>query len=501
MAEELVKRSLNSKDALIAQLNDLSIQLMAEKTADGLLDRMLEECMKITCSDGGSIYLKSSDDEGQWITFRHTRNFSRSFPFNEFVLPINGQSIAGYCVMTGQVLNIPDVTQTEALYGIQHNDTFDRARGYCTVNMLVVPMKNLKGDVLGVLQLVNKKKRYDILLEDSPKVRKQMVPYTRSEEKLITSLASQLAAQLERMLAMEHAEALFESFAEQIADTLDNRCPERRGHARQVARCALALAEEVNQAENGTAYLFEEDLKALRFAALLHDVGKAGMEDLDAERKWKLAPDQMEALEYRIRYCVLTGGCETDTAERWLSAVRRVNCSERPSAEDLETVGELTGARFTDVAGKAAMLLKPWEAQLLSLKEGYLTESERQRYERHAEITEDVLSGIAWPQELKGVPELASAHHERADGKGFPRQRTGSELSVAARILAIAHAYVCLYTQRQGLGLSERSEYAVDELVHMVEEGALDEPLARLFIETETFRCLEDRFAERLTDG
>jgi hypothetical protein len=180
-ALENAYKKIKKQEKLLARLNKIGIHLSAEQNTDKLLEMIVEESMKITDSDGGSIYIKEEMEKEEYLRFKITKNYSKIFPFKEFLLPIDKKSIPGFCALTGKSYNFRRVSDIPSTIGIKYNDSFDKKNNYKTINMLVIPMKNLKGETTGVLQLINKKKDYHIPLITKEDYKNHTIPFSEEE--------------------------------------------------------------------------------------------------------------------------------------------------------------------------------------------------------------------------------------------------------------------------------------------------------------------------------
>lgn len=509
MAHRKFEESSNKSKALIHQLNSIGIRLSAEKNIDNLTLLILEECMHITNSDGGSIYIKETDGEKSWITFTHTLNVSRAFPFKSFTLPISNTSFSGYCAATGKTLNFSSLHDTESLVGIRHNDTFDKMNNYQTKNMLVIPMKDMEGNVIGVLQLINKKKSSDIRLLSDEDYEDAMEPYTADEEEIITSLASQTAILFERTRLYEEINELFRTFSESMVTALDKRDPVTAGHSKRVADYAVALANAMNgkRSQNGEAALFsEEDLKMLYYSGLLHDIGKVGVSETVLAKGTRLGADRLNAIKFRFQYVktqlVLKSLSEQltdseveilDNIDTWKELVIKFNNRGFMAPEELESVRTISTHTYTDEDGATYPLLDPFEFDALSVMRGNLTASERKEIESHSQMTLEVLNEIKWSQELKEVPFIAGSHHEKLNGKGYPMGRTSDEIPYMSKILAIVDIFDALTASDRPYKPAMPVDKTMKILMEEVDNGALDPELTKIFIDDKPYAAVFEK--------
>ncbi len=259
--------------------------------------------MRITQSDAGSIYVKEGEAPQEILRFKYTQCISKDFPFSEFVLPVNKKSIAGACAYLGEILNFKDMSETIDKLGLEHNKTFDTSIGYSTRNMLVIPMRNYSGDIIGIMQLINKKRSNDKRLIETEDFDRYIVPFTTNEELVIESLSSQAAILIERSILYEEIESQFRSFMEVLVTSLDQRDPVTAGHSKRVADYAVQLAKDLSHAQKGPyapVTFTEDEIKGIYYAGLLHDVGKIGVAEYVLTKENKLNDAEFQALEYKF---------------------------------------------------------------------------------------------------------------------------------------------------------------------------------------------------------
>lgn len=490
---------------LIHALNAIGIRLSAEKDIDKLTRLILDECMRITQSDGGSIYTRESDDEGTWITIRHALNRSRDFPFERFSLPINNTSFAGYCAATGMPLNFSSLENTEALVGIRHNNVFDRMNNYSTRNMLVIPMKNLEGDTIGVLQLINKKINDEIRLTSPEDYADAIVPYTDFEEEIVTSLASQAAILLERTHLYEEIQALFRTFSESMVTALDKRDPVTAGHSKRVADYAVALAGALNNQSsvNRDLPVFSDgDIQKLYYAGLLHDIGKVGVEEALLTKSTRLSEERMDIIRYRFRVLKLTLTSaevlteqDRELSERldsWMAAIVHLNKLGAITSEEASVIREICSYDFQDLDGLRKPLLSAYEAEALTVLRGNLTSEERRAIEQHPKMTLEVLKEIRWSRDLTDVPLIAASHHERLNGSGYPSGAQCDAIPIMSRILAIVDIFDAMTSKDRPYKPAVPIEDTLDVLMEEVRHGNLDPMLTDCFISTKAYQEVFD---------
>jgi HD-GYP domain-containing protein (c-di-GMP phosphodiesterase class II) len=517
-------------ETIIKRLNSIGIHLSTQTNSDELFSFILEECMKLTKSDGGSIYIKKIVDEKAFIEFSYTKNCSKTFPFSKFMMPLDKTSLAGYSGYTGEICNFESMEMTERI-GLTHNKKFDEENDYHTCNMLVVPMKNFSGQVIGVIQLINKKDDYDYILESPDDCAKHINPYTKEEEELISSLTSQCAILLERNTLLDDIRKLFKTFIESLVTSLDQRDPVTAGHSSRVAGYSVCLAKKVAQAGGVFAdtTINEDDLKAIYYAGLLHDIGKIGVKESVLLKRNRLTDDTIEAIRHKcqvLKYNLLYEGQEFSEEEiadildtfsfishkeallmsdnekkmrkfikenaglitsKLYETIEAINTSGFLPEENEHFLKLAAYISYIDDTGQKVKLLSKMDLDNLYVKRGNLNDEERKMMNNHPLFTFDVLKEIAWTDQLKQVPTIAAYHHEKLCGKGYPWGLKENEIPLFSRILAIADIFDALTAKDRPYKPALSVEKTIDILREEVKYKNLDGDLVNLFIEEKAY--------------
>jgi HD-GYP domain-containing protein (c-di-GMP phosphodiesterase class II) len=500
-------------------LNQIAVALSAERNIDSLLELILTKSREITVADAGSIYLLEQTGDGeQELIFQAVECFSRDIPFQRFTLPVDTHSIAGYVAVSGKALSLRDVYRIRGREFHFRRD-FDQRTGYRTTSVLAVPLKNQKDEVLGVLQLINAKRRASAKLLSDDDIARQVIPFSKRSEGLAASLASQAAVALENAQLYRGIENLFEGFVKASITAIESRDPSTYGHSERVAKLTLALAESVNRCDNGTyggVHFSVQDMQELRYASLLHDFGKVGVREHVLVKAKRLYPHQMEVVQQRFRSARMAVELASERAKlnflfrngrNGVGAFFEVIDSERdaelgeldaalkvvaetnePSATSNGNIEKLT--RIPHLAlcdGKTEPLLTSEEVRLLSIPRGTLAPEERAEIESHVEHGFRFLSQIPWTKELRKIPAIAVAHHERLDGSGYPAHVTGEKIPFQARMIAISDVYDALTALDRPYRRAVPVNTALDIIAQEVDSTMLDADLFRLFIESKVY--------------
>lgn len=401
--------------------------------------------------------------------------------------------VAAYAVLNDCTVNIDDAYAAEG-FDFSGTRQFDQTTGYRSCSFLTVPMKNHDGDIIGVLQLINAQ---DEQTGD-------IVSFSASSQQLVESLASQAAIALTNRQLIEGLRGLFEAFIRLIAGAIDAKSPYTGGHCRRVPELAMMLAAAVNRSSSGPLKNFQmsgNQLDELRIAAWLHDCGKIATPEALMDKPTKLSAivDRIGVIEQRFSLLKKQAECRflqqqvqaiREKQEQMLEAVaqeyagwvqqldddliflRKVNegCESMPT-EDQDRVRQIAQYPLEDAQGNRVNFLAEDEVYNLTIASGTLTPEERQVVNQHIVVTIDMLESLPYPPGLQRVPEYAGGHHERLDGRGYPRGLTKEQLSIPARLMCIADIFEALTSGDRPY----KKAKTLSESLHILGEMKLDQ--------------------------
>lgn len=509
----------------LEELNRIGAALSAERNTGRLLELILTKARSITGSDAGSLYVieavpadESPDlrqppvDEAESprrLRFTIAQNDSVSLPFREAVLEITERSIAGYVALTGETVMLDDAYELPGDVPYVFNRSFDESAGYRTRSMLAVPMRTPKGQVLGVLQLINAMRNG------------RATPYSPAQNALVMSLASQAAVALENSQLYTEIQELFEGFVRASVVAIEARDPATSGHSFRVANLAVALAEAVDRVDSGSlarVKFSRDELRTIRYASLLHDFGKVGVREEILVKARKLHPAQLEQIRDRFRLAkrtlewsavqarldfVLQFGAEAfrqnrhafdaqdrmeaDHLDEQLAEIERANEPTVLPDGSFERLKVIAGATYIDLDGSSQPLLQENEVRWLSLRRGSLSEYERQQIEAHVLHTFRFLRQIPWTREIRRIPGIALGHHEKLNGSGYPYKLSAPEIPVQTRMMTISDIFDALSASDRPYKKAVPVEKALNILEGEVKDGALDADLFNVFVQARVF--------------
>jgi HD-GYP domain-containing protein (c-di-GMP phosphodiesterase class II) len=485
------------------RLQRVGVALSAEQNLDRLLRMILDTAKDLTTADAGTVFVRVDETQMNqnatgkdeiWsstpsLALKVSVNDSIHFPFQEMRLPWDQSSIAGRVAATGELLNIPNAYDLPKDSPFRHSDRFDKQIGYKTRSMLVVPMKNIDGEVIGVLMLINKKRAVADRIATPAEADAKAVAFTEVDEELIGALGSQAAVSIEKATLYEQIKGMFRGFVESLIGVLERRNYTTGGHCRRMADYAVETARAIHSTGFRGATFTEAQLEELEYAGLLHDIGKLAVPDAVLDKRNKLTDEQMKILEYRFAFARQSLPPETASKlDGWLREIRRINVPRGVSDADLTLLEEVRRVRFVDADGTEQPLLTDFEHENLAIRRGNLTPKERAQIERHIVETWEILRTIPWPKYLRRIPNMAATHHEKLDGSGYPWKFKADEIPLGGKILAIADIFEALTAQdrpyKPPIPFDKTCAIIRDEIAH----GKLDGELFEIFLRHKVYR-------------
>ena len=511
------------------QLNDIGASLSAERHLPVLFEKIVTAARQITHADGGTLYRLAEDRCCLQFEIVRTESLGialggsgQPLPPEKFPdLPLyladgsaNHAMVAVHAAVTGQTINIADAYHAEG-FDFSGTRQFDARNGYRSQSFLTVPMKDHAGEVIGVLQLIN---------AVNPATG-QVGTFSPGDQRLAESLASQAAVALSNRLLIAQLEGLFESFIKLINLAIDDKSPYTAGHCQRVPELTMMLAEAADAARDGPLADFrltERDRYELRIAALLHDCGKVTtpVHVVDKATKLQTIYDRIDLIDTRFevlrrdaevrRWQRVAAGeeaavadadyfrfCQKIAVDR--SILRQANLgSEKMSEQLLAEVRRIaTEYRWRNPDGDEVSFLTDDELANLSIRSGTLTGDEREIINHHIVATIRMLEQLPWPKHLSNVPEYAGGHHERMDGKGYPKGLTRDQMSWQARIMGIADIFEALTAEDRPYKGGMKLSQALAILDKFSRNGHIDPDLHRIFVDSAVYR----RYAEAFLKG
>lgn len=499
------------REDILREIIEVAIALTKEKNFDKLLLLILEKCMDLTSADGGSLYLVFKDG----LHFKVAKNKSIEISFKETILPISRESIAGFVALSGEPINIKDAYLIDPSSPYKFNKNIDEKIGYRTKSILAIPMKNHKEEIIGVLQLINKKKNKNLLLKTKEEVEKNVIPFSLKDENLMLALSSLAAVSIENNQLYKEIENLFEGFVKASVKAIEQRDPTTSGHSLRVSILTTSLAESINKINEGPfkkIYFDETSMKELKYAALLHDFGKVGVREEVLVKAKKLYPVEIERIWWKIEYqkknlqlkYLMKKFQEKDESKHQeidkeleeklkeldeiYNTILRANEPTVLPEGDFQFLQNLKNYLYESPYNKLEPILEEKEVEILSIRKGSLSEEERLQIESHVNHSYNFLIQIPWTKDLKQIPEIAYAHHEKLNGRGYPRNLKNNQIPLQAKMMAIADIFDALSAADRPYKKAVPINKAIDILKMESEDGMLDKDLVEIFIKEEIWK-------------
>lgn len=513
--------NLDTHLRVMAAINHVGMSLSAEKDTNRLMEIILLGAKSITNADGGALYTVAEDKHlrlsAMYIDSLNLEMDSvcrSSIPLYDEEGRPNTNIVAAYSVLNDATINIPDIYAEEG-FDFSGNRDFDREADYRSRSFLSVPMKNHENEVIGVLQLTNAK----------DKLSQEFVPFSEESRRMAETLAAQAAVALTKNKLVENFKRLFDALMELIATAIDEKSSYTGSHCRRVPDLTMMLAEAVSNRRDGffkDFNLSEEEMYELRVAAMLHDCGKVTTPTHIVDKTTKLETifDRIHLVDTRFevlkrdaqieflrnKLAALNGGQDLSELEEEIKTrlsrleedrdfVRSCNNGREYMAEkDQDKLREVARKyRWVNAKGEEEPILSEDEVYNLAVPKGTITAEEREVINQHVKTTIKMLESLPYPKSLRNVPRFAEAHHERMDGKGYPRGLTREQIPVQGRIIALSDIFEALTAKdrpyKKGLTLME----ALRIMGAAAQEGQIDPDLFNVFINEKVYL----RYAEK----
>ena len=534
-APAAVKTYIKDLEQQILNLANIGLALSKEKDMNRLLEMILLEAKRIANSDGGTLYMMTDDGRLRFeimmtdsLDFHMGGTSGKDIPFYPVKLYTdegepNKSMIAAYVGLTGETVNITDAYKAKG-FDFSGTKMFDEKTNYRSKSFLTVPLKNHEDEIIGVLQLLNAQHHKS----------KKIISFTSEIQKMVEALASQAAVAITNKNLIKDLENLFESFIKLIASAIDAKSPYTGGHCARVPEITMMLAEAVQQTKDGPfadVAFSEKEMYELKIAAWLHDCGKVATPEFVVDKSTKLETIYDRVHELEARFGILRRDEEIkrlkkelkferddslpleEKAERVKDLQRGYRKTLRHLKSDLEFVKESNvGGEFMSgdkkdrvhqIAnyrwkpnGKVENFLSENEVYNLTIPRGTLTPEERKVINDHIVVTINMLEELPYPKHLQNVPEFAGGHHEKLDGTGYPMGLMKDEMTVQARIMAIADIFEALTAKDRPYKKGKTLSQAMRILGFMKNDAHIDVDLFDIFVKEKIYLQYAEGFLD-----
>ncbi len=507
----------------------ISRELNGERDIPKLLNQILSKARDIVSADAGSIYTVDSPTDNVrdgTLRFRFTQNHSIKQNLSEFVMPVNEGSVVGNACIHEATINIPDLYRLSAdpkdnPYGTRHDRTWDQRSGYESHSMMTVPMFDISHNVIGVIQLINRKKDKKAQLKAPEDFEAQVIPFDEIDQEMAELVAQQAGIALENANMQANIQELFDGFVNASVKAIEQRDPTTSGHSHRVAYITRELAKVVNRAESGPykdSFFNDNQLQEIEYASLLHDFGKVGVRENVLIKAKKLHPWEMDRL--LTRFDSIRSVIEIDylrrvieylqspdhfpmganpytfeyeknqkvgELEEFLKFIAKANEPTVLEQGGFEKLKDIANLHFKNMRGDKHAYLTSEELKALSVSRGSLTREEFAEIQSHVTNTYEFLRQIPWGKKLANVPQIAAKHHEKLDGSGYPTSAEADEIPAQTRMMTIADIFDALTAADRPYKKAVPVDRALDILDMEVKGGKIDRELFKLFCESKIF--------------
>ena len=534
-APKAISAYISDLEEQIQNLAHIGLALSKERDMDKLLEMILLEAKRIANSDGGTLYMMTDDQRLKFeIIMTDSLNFhmggtsGEDIPFYPVKLYTdegeeNKSMIAAYVALTGETVNLPDAYKAKG-FDFSGTKMFDEKTGYRSKSFLTVPLKNHEDEIIGVLQLLNAQTQKA----------KKIISFGADVQQMVEALASQAAVAITNKNLIRDLEALFESFIKLIASAIDAKSPYTGGHCARVPEITIMLAEAVASTKDGPfadIIFSEKEMYELKIAAWLHDCGKVATPEFVVDKSTKLETIYDRVNEVETRFSVIKRDEEIKRLKKELQIEKDKSLSSKEKVEktdqlkkayrskirklksDLDFVKEsniggefMSGdkkERVHEIAnykwkpnGKMENFLSENEVYNLTIPRGTLTAEERKVINDHIVVTIKMLEELPYPKHLQNVPEFAGGHHETLDGTGYPKGLIKDEMSVQARIMAIADIFEALTARDRPYKKGKTLSQAMRILGFMKNDAHIDADLFEIFVKEKIYMKYAEGFLD-----
>ena len=506
--------------------NELLLELAAETNTGKLVERILEESQRFSNADGGSIYLlhqTSNETKKTELKFAVMANKTLNTYYSIFKdkiassnkfesIPLydedghkNLHNVVTYAALNKKVISIDDAYDSKE-FDFSGTRKFDKKANYHSQSFLTAPLLNHEHDVIGVLQLINAK-------DNTGKV----IPFSQQAIDLVTGLAGYAAIALNNKLLVEDLKNLLDAFIQCIAQAIDAKSSHTSAHCQRIPILMELIAQAAcdDKDKFKDFNLNDDDWYELKVASWLHDCGKLATPDsvLDKSTKLHLMQDGIETIKARFQAAILANDKQAleqksleyskqggEIIDSQITTLTQYERRRQELHNDLEFIilsnkgGEyltdesknrlhrIASQTWIDSDGLSQKLLTPEELDYLLIERGTLSAKEREQINNHMTVTIDMLESLPFPKKQQRVSEYAGGHHEKMDGSGFPKGLTREEMSIPARMLAIADIFEALTSKERPYKQPMKISQSLEIMNRMKDNNHIDADLFELFV-------------------
>lgn len=475
----------------LSRSGELLIRLARETNMTDLMRLILTEARELTGAEGGTFYRVEGEGESAHLVFEVVQNAALGIDIydarkSEKWKPIalfhqgepNHSNVASFVALTKEPVIIEDAYETSS-FDFSGTRAFDESHRYRSRSIMAIPLLNHDDHVIGVLQLLNARNESG-----------HLHTFGNDDRDTIAAMAKFAAITLDNQLLVSSHKNLLDAFIKALAQIIDVRSPHTSAHCQRIPVLTELIAEAACHETEGYFKDFnldEDGWYELTVAAWMHDCGKLATSEnvLNKGTKLERLHDGMESV--RTRFAVVTAIAQSDTEKEQIRAdlefLETVNKGGEFMSDDAKArVAAIAQRQWPDAHGNMQPLLTTYEVDNLCITRGTINEEERAHINRHIDITIEVLESLPFPPKLRRVPEYAGGHHERMDGRGYPRGLTREQMSIPARIMGIADVFEALTAKERPYKPPMPLSQAFSILRNMVKDQHIDPDVYNLFL-------------------
>jgi 3',5'-cyclic-nucleotide phosphodiesterase len=492
---EIPKSDLQKTVQKLHAMAQVSIALGAVKNRDTLIEKIMNFIFELfPLAERAFIFLKKNERDAPTPVAARRRDGMVEDPQQAKI----SRTIVDEVLNKKQSILSVD-TLADRNYGSQESIVDQAIRSVMCVPLI------LENEVLGLIQVDTSSDPY---------------AFKEADLEMLTGVCAETAVALKNFQLYSDIERLLDGFVRASVQAIEERDPVTAGHSFRVAGYAEHLAKAVDRADDPSlrhVHFSNDQMREIRYAALLHDFGKVGVREHVLRKEKKLHHADMRLLEQRFKYAraclerqayrqlaelhlqhelsmvafaeekrkadeMLRVECER--LDRFQDTIRRAN---EPTISNSVGLPELLGVRdydYHDPDDASVHLLEPSEFAALSIPKGCLTKEEREQIQSHVVDSYSFLILIPWTRDLAGVPAIAHGHHEKLDGTGYPMGLRGDQISVQTRILTICDIFDALTAGDRPYKKAVPLEQALDLIAEECQQGHVDPRLFNVFVES-----------------
>lgn len=546
----------SENDIILADVLALNTAVTEHLNRQTLVEKILLVAAKAASADG-CFFFEVSPDKFMSLTYSNIKSLrEKSVGLDNFTYfePISLADIRAKASKRPSeicALN-QEIVMAENIYAVDHIDTkrlamFDEQYDYSTVSVVALPLVDSKANLIGVVQFTN-------ATDSNGKV----ISFTSEIVNRLISICSLLTISLENKSLREAYSQLLESFIEVLARAIDAKSPYTGSHCQKVPIITRLLATAAVEETDGPLKDFEmssDDWYALHIASWLHDCGKVTTPEYIVDKATKLETINNRIHEIRNRFEILRRDAHItylqkrlanlDSKENlqaeFVSTVKQLeddyafiawcNTGDNPlSDSDIKRLEQISRQTFTryfnrmlglswaernaittpeiyshpsqepllqDLPDHLSGGLNRGELHNLKVAQGTINKEERGKINDHIVVTIDMLKALPFPKELSNVVEYAGCHHEWVNGQGYPNHLTGAQMSVPAKIMAIADVFEALTARDRPYKEPKKLSEVLRIMQEMKNIGHLDPDLYRVFITHKVYLDYAEQYIEK----